>query len=223
MELTILMPCLNEEKTIARCIDEASSFLLESGISGEILVADNGSIDSSVGIARQRGARVVEVKERGYGAAVAGGIRAAAGKYVIYADADMSYNFKDAGIIYKMLCQGSSLVVGNRFNKHMEKGAMPMLHRYFGVPLLSYIGRKKYRVCVKDFHCGIRGLVREEFCGLSLKTVGMEFATEIIAAYAKADMSVEQVDIRFRCDERDGRSHLRTFRDGLRHLLFMLE
>ena len=223
MELTILMPCLNEDKTIACCIEEASSFLLKSGISGEILIADNGSTDRSVQIAKTKGARVVFVRQRGYGAALIGGIKAARGRYVIFADADMSYNFMDADQIYQKLLEGSSLVVGNRFNPHMEQGAMPLSHRYFGVPFLSWFGRLKYGVEVKDFHCGLRGLCREDAIKLDLKTPGMEFATELIAAFAKAKLPIAQVDIGYRKDRRDGKSHVRTIRDGLRHLFYMIK
>lgn len=222
MELTILMPCLNEEKTIAYCIDEASSFLVRSNISGEILIADNGSTDQSVSIARAKGARVITVKKRGYGSALKGGLKAAKGKYVIYADADMSYNFMDAYQIYNKLVKGNSLVVGNRFNRYMEKNAMPFLHQYFGIPFLSGIGRLVYGVRVKDFHCGLRGVRREDALRLRLGTSGMEFATEIIAAFARAGLPIAQVNVRFRKDMREGHSHLRTVRDGLRHLCYML-
>ena len=221
MELTILMPCLNEEKTIAYCIDEASSFFIQSKISGEILVADNGSTDKTVEIAREKGARVIRVKKRGYGAALRGGIHAARGKYVIYADADMSYNFMDCYPIYRKLKMGYALVVGNRFNSHMEKGAMRVLHQYLEVPFLSLLGRLRYGVPIRDFHCGLRGLQREAAQKLPLQSSGMEFATEIIAAFAKAGMPMTQVNIRFRKDRREGRSHLRTLRDGMRHLIYM--
>lgn len=223
MELTILMPCLNEEKTIACCIDDASSFFDKSGISGEILVADNGSTDDSIRIAGEKGARVITVRKKGYGAALMGGIKAARGKYVIFADADMSYQFEDAYQIYKKLVEGNSLVVGNRFNKHMEKGAMSFLHRYFGVPFLSWVGRLRYGVKIRDFHCGLRGLLREDAMELHFRTTGMEFATELIAVFSKAKLPIAQVNIRYRKDRRVGRSHLRTVRDGLRHLFYMLQ
>lgn len=222
MELTILMPCLNEERTIAYCIEEASSFLREREIPGEILIADNGSTDHSIEIAREKGARVIEVTEKGYGAALRKGIEASKGKYIIYGDADMSYNFMDSYEIYAKLLEGNSLVVGNRFNSNMEPGAMPFTHRYMGVPFLSWLGRCKYGVMLKDFHCGLRGLNREDAKGLCFKTSGMEFATEIIAVFAKAQLPVKQVDIRFRKDMRGGSSHLRTIRDGLRHLKYII-
>lgn len=222
MELTILMPCLNEEKTIAYCIDEASSFLLKTGISGEILVADNGSSDKSVTIARKKGARVICVKQKGYGATLRKGISAAKGRYVIFADCDMSYNFFDCYQIYQKLIRGNVLVVGNRFNRYMEKGAMPFTHQYIGVPLLSFIGRKKYGVNIKDFHCGLRGLDKNIMSNVSLQTTGMEFATELIAVFAKANLPICQVNIRFRKDMRNGKSHVRTIRDGMRHLIYMI-
>lgn len=222
MELTILMPCLNEEKTIAYCIDEASSFLMKTGISGEILVADNGSSDHSVEIARKKGARVVFVRQKGYGAALRKGIAVAKGRYVIYADGDMSYNFLDCHQIYHKLLQGNALVVGNRFNRYMEKNAMPFSHQYIGIPILSFIGRKKYGVNIKDFHCGLRGLDKKMMQPVSFQTTGMEFATEIIAVFAKAQLPIGQVNIRFRKDMRNSKSHLRTIRDGMRHLCYMI-
>lgn len=222
MELTILMPCLNEENTIAYCIDEALAFLKKSGLSGEILIADNGSSDKSVMLAIKKGARVIAVKKKGYGAALRAGIEAAKGRYIIYADADMSYNFMDCRQIYRSLLLGNALVVGNRFNSYMEKGAMPFLHKYFGVPLLSLLGRLKYHVGVKDFHCGMRGLDKHALERLSFHTTGMEFATEIIAAFSGAGLPISQVDIRFRRDMRSGRSHLRTIRDGFRHLIYIV-
>ena len=221
MELTILMPCLNEEKTIAYCIDEALAFLKKYGLSGEILIADNGSSDKSVMLAGEKGARVINVKEKGYGAALRAGIKAARGRYIIYADADMSYNFMDCSQIYRSLLLGNALVVGNRFNSYMEKGAMPFSHKFFGVPLLSFLGRLKYRVGVRDFHCGLRGLDKQAVEGLSFHTTGMEFATEIIAAFSGAGLPISQVNIRFRKDKRGGRSHLRTLRDGFRHLIYI--
>lgn len=222
MELTILMPCLNEEKTIAYCIEEASSFLMKSNIQGEILVADNGSTDNSVKIARDKGVRVISVKEKGYGATLIAGIKAAKGKYVIFGDGDMSYDFKESQKIYKMLEEGYALVIGNRFNSRMERGAMPFIHKYFGVPLLSMLGRFKYKVSVRDFHCGMRGFLRQDALDGKLCTSGMEFATEIIAAFAKKEKKIGQVNITYRKDMRNGKSHIRTFRDGFRHLWYII-
>ena len=222
MELTILMPCLNEEKTIAYCIDEASFFLSKSRISGEILVVDNGSCDQSVAIAKAKGARVIHVKKKGYGAALRTGIKLARGHYIICGDSDMSYDYMDCIKIYNKLLDGNALVVGNRFNNRMEKGAMPFFHQYFGVPLLSFLGRWKYHVTVRDFHCGLRGLKKDRMERVHFKTSGMEFATEMIASFAKEGLPIAQVDVHYRKDGRCGKSHLRTLRDGMRHLIFIM-
>lgn len=220
-ELTILMPCLNEEKTLAACIAEAKKFIASGGIETEILVADNGSEDLSVKIAEENGARTVKISEKGYGNALRGGIAEAAGKYIIMGDCDESYDFEHLELFVSELRNGASLVVGNRFCG-MQRGAMPFLHRYFGVPFLSWLGRVKFRCSVYDFHCGLRGINKEDFKRLNLQCSGMEFATEMIAKASRAGYSVSEVPVFFRRDGRGKKSHLRTFRDGFRHLIYIL-
>lgn len=173
LELTILMPCLNEAETLAACIRKAQGFLARAGIEGEILIADNGSTDGSVDLARAADARVVAVTERGYGAALAGGIAAARGRYVVMGDADDSYDFSNLDAFVAALRDGADLVMGNRFRGGIAAGAMPWLHRYLGNPVLSFIGRLFFRTPIGDFHCGLRGFSRAAVLGLNLRTTGM--------------------------------------------------
>ncbi|MGN0642604.1 MAG: glycosyltransferase family 2 protein [Huintestinicola sp.] len=222
VEFTILMPCLNEEKTIAACISEAKRGAEKLELNYEILISDNGSTDSSAEIAREMGARVITAAEKGYGSALISGINAAEGKYIIMGDCDMSYDLENIGEFVRHLRDGADLVMGNRFKGNIEKGAMPPHHRYFGVPLLSLAGRLRYRTNVGDFHCGIRGFDREKALSLGLRSKGMEFATELIGRFAKAGMRIDEIPADLRCDGRNGRSHLRSIRDGFRHLVFML-
>ena len=221
-ELTILMPCLNEEETIGICIEKARRFLADSGVSGEVLIADNGSTDRSPQLAREAGARVVHVPEKGYGAALWGGIRAAYGTYVIMGDADDSYDFLNLMPFVEKLREGYDLVMGNRFRGGIEKGAMPFLHQYLGNPVLSWIGRVFYRSRVGDFHCGLRGFNRESMLALDLKTTGMEFASEMVVMASLHGYAVAEVPTTLSKDGRSGTPHLRTFRDGWRHLKFLL-
>lgn len=220
-ELTVLMPCLNEERSLAFCIEEAKSCIRALGVSAEILIADNGSTDRSREIAAACGARVVTVTERGYGAALRGGITASKGKYIIMGDCDGSYDFSRIGDFLAKLRAGNALVVGNRFKGGIEKGAMPLSHR-LGVPFLSALARWKYRAPIGDFHCGLRGFDRESALSLGLAQSGMEFATEIIARFAESGKPVCEIPTVLRRDRRGGRSHLRTVRDGCRHLKFIL-
>ena len=180
LEFTILMPCLNEAETLAVCINKARSFLTEHGISGEVLIADNGSTDGSQEIAKSLGARVVDVPERGYGAALTGGCNAAYGKYVIMGDADDSYDFTNLMPFVERLRAGDDLVMGNRFKGGIKKGAMPPLHRYLGNPVLSGLGRIFFKCPIRDFHCGLRGYNTERIRQLNLMTTGMEYASEMI-------------------------------------------
>ena len=221
-ELTILMPCLNEAATIGRCIAKARAFLERAGIEGEILVADNGSGDGSAALAHQAGARVVEVPERGYGAALAAGIAAARGRYIIMGDADDSYDFSRLEPFVEKLRQGYTLVMGNRFQGGIRPGAMPPLHRYFGNPILSFVGRLFFGARVGDFHCGLRGFERDAVMALSLKTQGMEFASELIVKAALAGWRVAEVPTALHPDGRGRPPHLRSWRDGWRHLRFLL-
>lgn len=221
--LTILMPCLNEAESLAFCIREAQRFVKESKIAAEILVVDNGSRDGSAAIASELGARVVVEERKGYGQAIRTGIREAKGTYVIMGDSDGSYDFYHLQPFVEQLNEGYALVVGNRFAKQMEKGAMPFLHRYFGVPLLSAIARKCFCIKeVKDFHCGQRGFVREAASRLSFTTTGMEFATEMIVEFALSGACICEIPVVLRKDKRSGASHLRTFRDGWRHLTYIV-
>ncbi|WP_455528820.1 glycosyltransferase family 2 protein [Huintestinicola sp.] len=223
VEFTILMPCLNEEKTMGECIRQARRGAEKLGLSYEILIADNGSDDNSREIAEKCGARVVVVPEKGYGSALIGGIKAARGRYVIMGDCDLSYDFTNLEGFVSGLREGADLVMGNRFKGNIEKGAMPFMHRYFGVPLLSFMGRVRFRTNVGDFHCGIRAFDREKTLALGLSCTGMEFATEIIGKFAMSGAVIKEIPADLRCDGRNGRSHLRSIRDGLRHLFLMMK
>jgi hypothetical protein len=222
VELTILMPCLNEAETIATCIDKAHGFLARAGVAGEILIADNGSSDGSVEYALARGARVIAVTERGYGAALRAGIAAARGRYVIMGDADDSYDFSSLELFLTRLREGSDLVMGNRFAGGIAPGAMPFLHRYLGNPVLSLIGRIFFRSGIRDFHCGLRGLKRDAVLALDLRTSGMEFASEMVVRAALNRLAIAEVPTTLAVDGRSRPPHLRTWSDGWRHLRFLL-
>jgi hypothetical protein len=222
IELTILMPCLNEARTLAACIDKASSFLARSGVSGEVLVADNGSTDGSQALAKRLGARVIDVPQRGYGAALRAGIVDARGTFVIMGDADDSYDFSSLGPFMAALRGGSDLVLGNRFRGGIGPGAMPLLHRYLGNPVLSFIGRRFFGGHLGDFHCGLRGFRREAMLALHLVTPGMEFASEMIVKALQAQLRISEVPTTLVKDGRDRPPHLNTWRDGWRHLRYLL-
>ncbi|MCI8402354.1 MAG: glycosyltransferase family 2 protein [Lachnospiraceae bacterium] len=222
MELTILMPCLNEAETLKTCIEKARAYLEKSGVDGEILIADNGSTDGSQEIARGCGARVVDVQERGYGAALIGGCNAALGTYVIMGDADDSYDFLHLDPFVEKLREGYDLVMGNRFRGGIEPGAMPPLHRYLGNPVLSFIGRLFYPSSIGDFHCGLRGYNREAMLALGLRTTGMEYASEMVVKATLYHLKIAEVPTTLKKDGRSHAPHLRSFRDGWRHLKFLL-
>ena len=222
IELTILMPCLNEAETIGVCVWKAKRYLAKAGISGEVLVADNGSTDGSQMIAEGLGARVVPVEERGYGAALQGGIAAANGRYVIMGDADDSYDFTALDGFVEQLRGGADLVMGNRFAGGIEKGAMPFLHRYLGNPVLSFIGRLFFGIGAGDFHCGLRGFRADSIRSLALKTTGMEFASEMVVRAALSGLAIGEVPTTLKPDGRSRPPHLKTWRDGWRHLKFLL-
>ena len=222
LELTVLMPCLNEAETLATCIRKAQGSLRELGIDGEVLIADNGSDDGSQDIARSLGARVVDVPVRGYGAALRAGIAAARGTYVIMADADDSYALDDLEPFVEQLRQGADLVMGNRFTGTIEPGAMPPLHKYLGNPVLSFLGRRFFRLPIGDFHCGMRGFRRDSILRLDLHTTGMEFASEMVVKASMANLTMTEVPTTLRPDGRTRAPHLRTWRDGWRHLRFLL-
>jgi glycosyltransferase involved in cell wall biosynthesis len=222
IELTILMPCLNEAATVGGCIDAANSYLRRSVIVGEVLVADNGSVDGSIEIAQARGARVVHVDRRGYGEALRAGLAAAAGEYVIMGDSDMSYDFEHLEAFIDSFRSGADLVVGNRFQGGIQRGAMPWLHRYIGNPILSFIARRLFRIPIGDFHCGLRGVRRDTAGALPFRTGGMEFASEMIIRCKFAHFTISEVSTTLRPDERDRPPHLRRWRDGWRHLRLLL-
>jgi glycosyltransferase involved in cell wall biosynthesis len=222
IELTILMPCLNEAETLAACIGKARSFLDRAGIAGEIVVADNGSTDGSRAIAQDLGARVVPVSQRGYGAALAGGIEAARGRFIIMGDADDSYDFSQLDGFVAQLRSGADLVMGNRFAGGIAPGAMPWLHRYVGNPVLSFIGRLFFGTSIGDFHCGLRGFSRAAILALNLRTTGMEFASEMVVKATLAQLDLREVPTTLVKDGRSRPPHLRSIRDGWRHLRFLL-
>ncbi len=221
-ELTVLMPCLNEAITLGACIAKARISLARMGVPHEIVVADNGSTDGSQAIARAAGARVIDVPVRGYGAALRAGIEAARGRYTIMADADDSYAFEAIDPFYTALRHGHDLVMGNRFAGGIAPGAMPPLHRYLGNPVLSFIGRRLFRIPVRDFHCGMRGFRTQAIRDLALQTSGMEFASEMVIKAAMAGLTITEIPTTLRPDGRDRPPHLRSWRDGWRHLRYML-
>ncbi|MDX1743059.1 MAG: glycosyltransferase family 2 protein [Ruegeria sp.] len=222
LELTILMPCLNEAETIEICIRKALDFLERENIQGEVLVADNGSTDGSIEMAENLGARVVHVAQKGYGAALSGGIEAARGTFVIMGDADDSYDFSRLELFVQELRAGNDLVMGNRFKGGISKGAMPFLHRYLGNPVLSFIGRLLFNIRTGDFHCGLRGFRRDVILGLDLHTSGMEYASEMVVRSSMQSLKIAEVPTTLRPDGRSRPPHLRTWRDGWRHLKFLL-
>jgi hypothetical protein len=222
IELTILMPCLNEVRTLGRCIEKARQYLARENVKGEIVIADNGSTDGSQALAASLGARVVDVPTRGYGAALIAGIDAARGRYVIMGDSDDSYDFSDLSAYLSQLRRGYELVMGNRFEGGIRPGAMPALHRYLGNPVLSMIGRVLYRAPIRDFHCGLRGFDRKAMLALKLRCQGMEFASEMIVKASLHGLRMVEVPTVLSPDGRDRPPHLRSWRDGWRHLRFLL-
>lgn len=222
IELSIVLPCLNEEETLAACILKAQEGIESAAVVGEIVVADNGSTDASRQIALSLGCRVVVVEKRGYGSALAGGIAAARGKYVIMGDADDSYDFRHIAAFISKLRSGHDLVMGNRFRGGIERGAMPALHRYLGNPVLTGIGRLFFKSPCGDFHCGLRGFSKRAVEMMSLRTTGMEFASEMVVKATLLGMSICEVPTSLSQDGRSRAPHLRTWRDGWRHLRFLL-
>lgn len=221
-ELSIVMPCLNEAETLAVCIEKAQSFLTRENIAGEVIIADNGSTDGSIEIATAHHARVILVSEKGYGNALMGGIKAAEGTYIIMGDADDSYDFSNLLPYLIQLREGHDLVMGNRFKGGIKKGAMPFLHRYLGNPVLSFIGRLFFRSKIGDFHCGLRGFSKEAFQQMELKTTGMEFASEMIVKASLKNLKITEVPTVLSPDGRSRPPHLNTWRDGWRHLRFLI-
>jgi glycosyltransferase involved in cell wall biosynthesis len=222
VELTVVMPCLNEAETVATCVTKAVRFIADSGISGEVVVADNGSTDGSQRLAEEAGARIVQVKDKGYGNALMGGILAARGEYVIMGDADDSYDFSNLMPFVTELRGGADLVMGNRFRGGIAPGAMPGLHRYLGNPVLSFVGRLFFRSPIGDFHCGLRGFKRDSALRLGLQATGMEFASEMVVKATLANQKITEVPTTLAKDGRSRPPHLRSWRDGWRHLRFLL-
>jgi hypothetical protein len=222
VELTVVMPCLNEAETVATCVRKALNFLADSGVSGEVVLADNGSTDGSQQLAADAGARVVPVSDKGYGNALMGGILAARGEYVIMGDADDTYDFSDLMPFVTELRGGADLVMGNRFKGGIAPGAMPPLHRYLGTPVLSFIGRLFFRSNIGDFNCGLRGFRRDSAIALGLQATGMEFASEMIVKSALARQKIAEVPTTLGKGGRSRAPHLNTWRDGWRHLRFLL-
>lgn len=222
VELSVVIPCLNESKTLGTCIHEAKVALLENRISGELIIADNGSTDGSQAIAEQCGATVVHVSVKGYGSALQAGIKAARGRYVITGDADEQHDFKHIPRFIEKLREGFDLVVGNRFSGGILPGAMPPLHRYFGSPILNAIGRTLFDSPIRDFHCGLRAFSKVSYEQLNVRTTGMEFGTEMIVRATLLRLKIAQVPTTMSPDGRNRPAHLRTWRDGWRHLRFLL-
>ena len=225
MELTILMPCLNEAETLARCIEKAKLGLQRAGVRGEIVIADNGSTDGSQVIAEKAGVRLVPVHEKGYGSALIGGVRAAAGEWIIMGDADDSYDFSDIAGFVKKFREGFELVMGCRLpagGGTIAPGAMPWKNRWLGNPTLSFIGRLFFKCPAHDFHAGLRGFTKTAFEKMDLQTTGMEFASEMVIKSTLKGLKISEVPITLHKDGRSRPPHLKPWRDGWRHLRFML-
>lgn len=222
IELSIVLPCLNEERTVGICVSKAVGFLKRHKIKGEVVLADNGSVDRSVAIASKNGARIVHVQDKGYGSALRGGFQAARGKYIIMADSDDSYDLANLMPFLEKLRDGYDLVMGNRFAGGIKKGAMPWHHRYIGNPILSFVGGLFFKTPAADFHCGLRGFTKSAVQTMNLQTSGMELASEIVIKASILGMKVTEVPTTLSPDGRNRPPHLRSFRDGWRHLRFLL-
>ncbi len=222
IELSIVMPCLNEAETLAICITKANNWLVQNNVIGEVVIGDNGSNDGSQKIATDLGARVINVPSKGYGSALMGAIEASYGKYVIMGDSDDSYDFGNLTLFVQELRNGYDLVMGNRFKGGVAKGAMPFLHRYLGNPVLSFIGRLFFGSKARDFHCGLRGFRQDIVSVLNLRTTGMEFASEMVVKATIFNLKITEVATTLSPDGRSRPPHLRTWRDGWRHLRFLL-
>jgi glycosyltransferase involved in cell wall biosynthesis len=222
MQLTILMPCLNEAETLALCINKANTWISQSGIQAEVVIADNGSTDGSQAIAESLGARVVAVEQRGYGSALFHGCMAARGEWIVMGDSDDSYDFSNLDLFIEKLHEGFDLVMGNRFLGGIAPGAMPWKNRYIGNPILTWVGRTLFKCPAKDFHCGLRGFKKSAFLQMDLRTTGMEFASEMVIKANLFDMRIAEVPTTLSKDGRTRPPHLLPWRDGWRHLRFML-
>jgi len=221
-ELTIMMPCLNEAETLGRCIERAQKLLQENAIDGEVLISDNGSTDGSQDIARRLGARVVDCPVRGYGAALTCGIEAAEGRFVLMGDSDDSYHFDEAMPMVQMLRDGADVCMGTRLKGRIMPDAMPFLNRYLGNPVLTTIGKVLFGITMSDFHCGMRAFRRDKVLGINLVTTGMEWASEMVIKSRLGGLAMTEVPVTLHKDGRSRRPHLKRWRDGWRHLRFML-
>lgn len=222
LDISIVMPCLNEEATVGACIDEAFRFIRKNKLDGEVIVVDNGSADASAAVADGHGARVISEPRRGYGRALRTGFAQSRGRVVIMADCDTTYDIYHISGMYKLLAVGRfDMVIGDRFAGGIEKGAMPFSHK-IGARVLSFAARLRYHSRVRDFHCGLRGFTREALCKMELRTTGMEFATETVAEAVRKRLRIGQVAVKLRRSKAKRRSKLRTFRDGFRHLKYMI-
>jgi len=222
VEVSVVIPCLNEANSLAYCVDKAMRAFREAGLSGEVVVADNGSTDGSIQIAEERGARVIRVTERGYGAALRAGIAGARGPFIIMGDADDSYDFTDVPKFVEKLREGNDIVMGNRFSGGIKPGAMPPLHKYFGNPGLTALLNMLFHAHIGDGYCGMRGFTRSLYDRLDLRSSGMEFALEMIIKSAQIGARIAEIPIILWPDKRGREPHLRSFRDGWRSLRFML-
>lgn len=223
IQLSIVIPALNEEKTIGICVDKAlNAFKQMKGVQGEVVIADNGSTDSTAQIAEKRGARVIRVERRGYGHALIGGFQAAKSKYLIMGDADDSHNFEEISVFVEKFRDGYDFIIGNRFKGRIERGAMPFFHRYVGTPVLTATMNLFFRTGIGDVNCGMRGLVKDAFEKMRLKAGGMELATEMVIKASVLKLKIAEVPCNLYKDKRAGKSHLKTWQDGWRHLRLML-
>jgi len=222
LELSVVMPCLNEEETLGLCLEKAKATIQRLGLSAEIVVADNGSTDRSVEIARSYGARVVHESRKGYGSAYLAGFASARGRFIVMADSDDSYDWTDIGRFLEPLRQGADFVIGTRLKGHIDPGAMPWLHRYVGNPILTGTLNVLFGAGISDAHCGMRAFTRDALGRMHLRTTGMEFASEMVIKAAKAGLHIVEIPITLHKDKRSRKPHLRTWRDGWRHLRFML-
>lgn len=221
-ELTVVLPCLNEQETVGICVRKAIDTMRAHGIAGEVIVADNGSTDGSIELAQREGARVIHVNEKGYGSALRGGIEAGAGRHILMADSDDSYDFKHIPRFLEELRGGADLVMGNRFRGGIADGAMPFLHRYLGNPVLTAVGRIFFKSPCGDFHCGMRAFRKSAYQRMDVRSTGMEFASEMVVKASLFGMKVTEVPTTLSPDGRSRAPHLRTWRDGWRHLRFLL-
>jgi len=223
LDLSVVMPCLDEETTVGLSVNDAMKFMEKYSINGEVIVVDNGSKDNSLKHAKEAGAKVISEPRRGYGRALKTGFKNAQGKIVIMGDCDTTYDFLNMETMYQLLQNGSyDMVIGNRYSGGIEKGAMPWSHRW-GVKLLSFLGRRKFKVNIYDFHCGIRGFKKQALDKLELKTDGMEFATELIAEASRKGLTIKEIPVPLKKCELIRKSKLRTIRDGLRHLIYIIK